>query len=198
MCVSMISHGDAVAYVDCKMIKNRVILTKRYGEKLSLPVYPDKVRDFRKVWNYTVHTVFNLPNNIVQGVYRYHGTDTYHFAIQPGLPICIKINNTEGIDLSILILMKIYINGEEIKYKKLPGAIYQKETDYAECFDIVRASFAQLARGNLKWKTYKPLMKLKRRTEITYVIELYADKPLLGKNMIVEITIGPPYIAIQK
>ncbi len=59
-------------------------------------------------------------------------------------------------------------------------------------------SFNQLAKGNLEWESYKPLMDLRDPVNVTYLVELYVDKPLLDKNMTISIAVGPPYIHVRR
>lgn len=104
----------------------------------------------------------------------------------------------EDEDASILVLVKVYINGEEVRFDVLPGIIYETTIVHPQCFDTVSAAFKSLTRGNLEWEAYKPLMSIKERTEVTYVVEIYVDRPLLSKNATIYISIRPPYIAIHQ
>ena len=41
-------------------------------------------------------------------------------------------------------------------------------------------------------------MDLRDSVNITYLVELYVDKPLLDKNMTISIAVEPPYIHVHR
>lgn len=193
--------NSSVGYVRCEMFSEWIVFPRPGGEKLELGFYAGGLRDFRKVWSKTIEATFALPNNITQGVYRVPGTDTYYFRVTPGLPICLEIKRLEKSRIDVLVVIRMWINGREIKFVNRPGITYWIGGIYSydkQCFDIVWMSFNQLAEGNLEWETYKPLMDLRGSVNITYLVELYVDKPLLSKNMTINIVVGPPYIHVHK
>jgi len=200
-CSPVISTDSSVGYIDCKFSRETIVFPRAGGEKLELGFYVGEPRDFRKVWSKTIEATFTLPNNITQGVYRVPGTGTYYFRATPGLPICLEIKRSEKNYTDVLVLIRMWINGREVKFVKRPGITYWIGGIYSydkQCFDVVWMSFNQLARGNLEWETYKPLMDLRGSVNVTYLVELYVDKPLLDKNMTINIAIGPPYIQIHR
>ena len=201
LCNSTISVSDSDVYVICKFFKDRIEFPRLGGEKLKLSIYPQKISEFRKVWNKTITIMVNLPEDIHQGVYKIPNTNSYFFRISPGLPICLRISNPTGERVDIVVLIELNINNEKVVFKEVPGIIYHiggvfKEE--IECFDTVWAAFHNLARGNLEWDAYKPLMKLRGLVSITYVVEVYVDRMLLGKNLKIDMSIGPPYVVIRK
>jgi len=198
LCGLVVSAGRSVAYVSCEMFSETIVFPRSGGEKLELGIYVGTPRDFRKVWGKTVKASFTLPNDIIQGVYRVPGTDTYYFRVAPGLPICLEIEQLEKNHTDVLVLIRVWINGREIKHLKEPGIVFWISDTHKLCFDAVSMSLNSVARGNLEWETYKPLMDLKGSVNITYLVELYVDKSLLDKNMTINIAIGPPYIQIHK
>jgi hypothetical protein len=201
ICSPVISTNSSVGYVRCKMFSETIVFPRPGGEKLELGFYAGGLRDFRKVWSRTIEATFVLPNNITQGVYRVPGTDTYYFRVAPGLPICLEIKRSEKGPTDVLVLIRVWINGREIRFANSPGITYWIGGVYSydrRCFDVVWMSFNQLAKGNLEWETYKPLMDMRSSVNITYLVELYVDKPLLSKNMTISITVGPPYIHVHK
>ncbi|MEM1610104.1 MAG: hypothetical protein QXQ57_00475 [Sulfolobales archaeon] len=198
-CSSRVDSRDSIAYVYCFTVDEKITLPMSSNEKLEMTYYLNKIRDFRRIWNYSIHVTFHLSEDVVQGVYKSRGFDSYYFAAFPGLPICTKSEGLEEIkEARLLTLVKVYINGEEVKFRILPGMIYESDIKYPQCFDIVSMSFRGLASGNLREEAYKPLMSIKRETEVTYVVEIYVDEQLLDKNATIYVSIGPPYIIINQ
>ena len=199
-CSPVISADSSVGHIDCKFFRETIVFPKSGGEKLELGFYAGEPRDFRKIWSKTIEATFALPD-ITQGVYRVPGTGTYYFKVTPGLSVCLEIKRLEKNRTDVLVLIKMWINGIEVKFMKRPGITYWIGGIYSydkQCFDVVWMSFNQLAKGNLEWETYKPLMDLRGSVNVTYLVELYVDKPLLGKNMTIGIAVGPPYIHVHK
>ena len=200
ICISAISMDSSVGYIDCKFFRETIVFPRSGGEKLELGFYAGEPRDFRKVWSRTIEATFTLPD-ITQGVYRVPGTSTYYFKVTPGLPICLEIKRSERNRTDVLVLIKMWINGKELVFPKTPGITYWIGGVYSydkQCFDAVWMTFNQLAKGNLEWESYKPLMGMIDPVNITYLVELYVDKPLLSKNMTINIAIEPPYIQIHR
>ena len=201
-CTSTVSTDGSTGYVDCgKVFRDTIAFPRPGGEELNLSFYVGRPRSFRKVWSRTIEAIFTLPNSVTQGIYRVPGTETYFFRIVPGLPICLEIERSERSRTDVLVLVKIRINGREIVFPKTPGITYWIGGIYRydrQCFDVVWSTFSNLAKGNLNWESYKPLMNLRNRVGITYLVELYVDETLLNRSMVINISIGPPYVHIHR
>jgi len=198
-CSPVISADSSVGYIDCKFFRETIVFPRAGGEKLELGFYTGEPRDFRKVWSRAIEATFTLPD-ITQGVYRVPGTDTYYFKVTPGLPICLEIKRLEKNYTDVLVLIKMWINGKEVVFPKTRVSPTGLGVSIAtiNTASMLYGCRLQLARGNLEWETYKPLMDLRGSVNITYLVELYVDKPLLGKNMTIGIAVGPPYIHVHK
>jgi len=194
---------DTIAYIVRKIVKDKIIFPRSSAERLELKVYPRRAAEYMKVWNTTITVTFNLPQDVVQGVYRVPNTVSYYFKVSPGLLVYLKLHspaNESFDDLKILVTIRLSINGEEL----VPNPSDPRMKFFIDCitlphdewfwFDIIYMGLHRMLKGNLEMEGLKPLLKLKGTINVKYIVEVYVEKPLLDKEFSLEISVGPPYI----
>ncbi|RLG82272.1 MAG: hypothetical protein DRO40_08145 [Thermoprotei archaeon] len=195
--------NDSKVYAICNYIYTEITFPREGGEKLELPFYIGRVRDYRKVWSTVINAIIRIPEAMEQGVYKSPNVDNYYFKIVPMLPLCITFHNPANEYIDVKLAFTLYINNAEIKPYGNPitFGFDGKWHNITMCFDIISESFSSLTEEMLleKGHEFKNLTKLSNEViNLTYHIELYANKEILNKSFTIKIFTGLPGILVRE